>query len=1282
MQEKGQTNFFLITRKIILSFIFLTVFLLVAALTSWGQQVTGIAVHGPYSGQTILTWNEVDSPVTSYINQGQLEGLLQYGLTSTPVVTYNIYRSLSQIISVNALTPFATGVPQLTGWNYEYISNTDVNGCYNASSPAPLFVVDEGPGNMTPQSPVTPGTGVYANNPATAGQAYYAITVSTAGVENKTITVGQNSLASPVSETVGQGDPILQSITAETNWNYVAADTCYAYARWETFPNSSIASHPMNYALRVPQGTSFPAPLGINLHCWGACVNDPCFYPPNVGAASTTPPHLSMLVSSNEDPYDWWTGYHELYYSGSSSPSWATNGVVHDYSEQRMLSIYDWITANWNGGGKVDSTRGFIAGVSMGGSGTAMLMLRYPDRFAWAYSSVGVHIPLLSPTFEGSYAGVYGDPTWNVLYQSLTTTPHIRAFDYFDDTWFLANNPQQEIGYMCFANGKNDGAIGWNQSWLYLQAMKAAKIPFIFYWTQNGHSTRACGPYPSAANNMALDLQNNQSLPAFNNCSLDDDPGDGVCDGSGSGLNGGTHGAPVGAINGWLNWNPATIIDTAGSWQMDIGMVTAAQGLTWAANCTVDLTPRRLQHFSVSPAQCFNWTNTDLNSSTVVQSGTTAADANGHITITGLILKNQIANENRINIFPRPVCASPTNSPSPTMTYTAGPSQTGTATYSATPTTTQTTTITQTASATPTYTAGPSQTGTNTSTSTCTFTATAACVQFLADCKIAEVPNGNTNGKVVNPTVGFSGTVVINGTGSITFNPFEPVGSPTDGFFCGVGGVNNQSGYWNWSGAQVGNIFNPNGGDVIFYWKSYASLAQRNTDNRTGWCFGVTDDGTRTIWRIEVTPGGGFCTITWQANSTGANQVFDTTYTVNAGEIAKFRLSWTATTQTLYINDILIQTGATTAYTPSWGPSSQFNIGASAGDNGFSGWKACNDTVADLQVNATCAGNTNTPTLTATLTGTASPTATPTLTYTVGPSQTATATPTITTTGTATCTATVTASSSSTGTRTFTGTVTVTPSLTLTPSSTNTITQTPTSSTTATATQTSTQTLTPSQTLTATATPTRTNTATQSATFTQTLTSSQTYTITQTFTSTATPSQTYTFTQTATFTQTSTPSQTLTPSNTVTPSLTVTSSNTLTSSLTFTSSPTCSPTASAPLWIVQHVPYPNPVRDINGGMKIYIRMTDVPDRISFRIHTTAMRMIWASSVISPADSPWLQIEYDGGVALFTYTLPYNLKDMHNVALANGMYYYTITANTMSGKNSRQARVIGKFVITR
>ncbi len=52
-------------------------------------------------------------------------------------------------------------------------------------------------------------TGLYVHQPAKAGTAYYAVTVVAGGVENTRDTTDANSLAKPVQESVGPGEPIL-----------------------------------------------------------------------------------------------------------------------------------------------------------------------------------------------------------------------------------------------------------------------------------------------------------------------------------------------------------------------------------------------------------------------------------------------------------------------------------------------------------------------------------------------------------------------------------------------------------------------------------------------------------------------------------------------------------------------------------------------------------------------------------------------------------------------------------------------------------------------------------------------------------------------------------------------------------------------------------------------------------------------------------------------------------------------------------------------------------------
>ena len=69
----------------------------------------------------------------------------------------------------------------------------------------------------------------------------------------------------------------------------------YEMALWNRIAN----------VVAVPLNLKKPAPVGIHLHCWGASLNNGYgwWYKGDDG---------HILIASNQIPYDWWTGYHEL----------------------------------------------------------------------------------------------------------------------------------------------------------------------------------------------------------------------------------------------------------------------------------------------------------------------------------------------------------------------------------------------------------------------------------------------------------------------------------------------------------------------------------------------------------------------------------------------------------------------------------------------------------------------------------------------------------------------------------------------------------------------------------------------------------------------------------------------------------------------------------------------------------------------------------------------------------------------------------------------------------
>jgi pimeloyl-ACP methyl ester carboxylesterase len=558
------------------------------------------------AGQTFLTWQETAVPITHDAMTVQEFKETQARLEREQLVRYRIYRSTRPITSLKGLEPLAE-VPPLTCWNADY---------YGAG-PKPAdkmlrYVVEDG------KKPLPPGTGIYVHNPQRAERAYYAVTVSLNGEENTSVGAA-NTLQAPVEETVGPGLPVLQRSVKLQSFQHVERPTLHYYVRWETPPTSNVPGKPFDYVVAIPSTLAKPAPVGIHMHAWGGSLNNDYgwWYNAEKGA---------ILLASNQVPYDWWTGYHE--WLGTSRPlktkdDWA-KGVVRPYSQRRLLSFLDWMATEW----EVDLTRTFAAGNSMGGSGSLMLALRFPERIAWAISWVGVHVPGKSPQFKSSYEEVYGKPEWGVQFEDGTP-----VWDYFSDVWYLHRYPERDVGFITFSNGKNDGAIGWPQAVEFYRALQETRQPHLFVWGQEGHGQRATMPYAGGERVMPIAIRTNQSLPAFTHCSLDNNPGNGDPE----------TGDAAGQINFYLYWDTESIVDRADRWEMTVGLIDQAP----QDDATVDMTPRRRQQFKAQPGERLMWTNVSLGTKKTLQSGTIVVDKKGLVTLEKVLIGKK---KNRITI--------------------------------------------------------------------------------------------------------------------------------------------------------------------------------------------------------------------------------------------------------------------------------------------------------------------------------------------------------------------------------------------------------------------------------------------------------------------------------------------------------------------------------------------------------------------------------------------------------------------------------------------------------
>jgi len=560
-------------------------------------------------GQTILTFAEVDPPITDKaVTVGQFRAVKKKLSAAERKITYRIYRS------AEAITPATIGravlvdeIGPLTCWNDEYY------GVYpKKAKPAPRYAVEDG------KAPVAPGTGIYAHNPARAGRAWYAVTAVVNGAEDLD-RLDKGNTVGPVDETVGPGELVLQRTERPEQFMYHRKPTLRYYVRWEAPPRCNMPSRPFDYLVAVPDKPKWPAPMCMAFHCWGGSLNG------GYGWWYGRPPATSILISTNQIPYDWWTGYHEA--MGTWRP-WS-GGVVRSYSQKRFDAFSEWVCGNY----KIDRTRTIAGGNSMGGSGAPVYATHRAGDVAWVSAWVGVHIPAGTPHFKGSYELCYGRADWKLKHESGAT-----AFEHFDDAAWVRDHPQVSMPLICFGNGKDDGAIGWPQALEYFRALQQARQPHVFHWALGGHGVRATLVGPGASgSSMPLDVRTDQSLPAFTACSLDEDPGTGrklAKPAEHKGRDGRVRkdpydGDPQGHANRWLYWRTKDIVDDPARWEMTVALVDTAP----ADACTVNVTPRRLQRFAPKPGQAFSWTNVALAGGKTVQTGRAKADRWGLVTL-------------------------------------------------------------------------------------------------------------------------------------------------------------------------------------------------------------------------------------------------------------------------------------------------------------------------------------------------------------------------------------------------------------------------------------------------------------------------------------------------------------------------------------------------------------------------------------------------------------------------------------------------------------------------
>jgi hypothetical protein len=203
-------------------------------------------------------------------------------------------------------------------------------------------------------------------------------------------------------------------------------------------------------------------------------------------------------------------------------------------------------------------------------------------------------------------------------------------------------------------------------------------------------------------------------------------------------------------------------------------------------------------------------------------------------------------------------------------------------------------------------------------------------VLFLLHSDASEL-SGTSNGSTITPAVapsGLTGKVVVTSGGSVNFSPASAGGGVYFLNCCG----NTSNAYYKFTGSAVGNLFSMSGGRVSFYLRSRQSFAQRLQAGSFRMAFDVRDSNALNhLFYFMTETLAGRLVFSYQV---GASSFF---YYVPAGAedavfgsgvSRKVEIQWDGTKANLYLDNILVQSTAYQAKTPSWTSLSVFDIGA------------------------------------------------------------------------------------------------------------------------------------------------------------------------------------------------------------------------------------------------------------------------------------------------------------------------------------------------------------------
>ena len=561
------------------------------------------------AGQTFLTWKEVDPLLSAEkATWGEIRDRLA---KAADAFTYRIYTHSRPIDAATfASATFLAEVAPLSCWNVngrnmEYligqamIQSDEMGELARGHNhemytwgmnhprmdryPVQRLVIDAKVG------PLPPGSGLYVHTPAAPGKRYYAVVSCRGGIENTVDFSAANSLAKPLAEAVGPGEPVHQG---EGLWGpyFDYPGRRQVYVQWVGPPLSPLPSMYFNWSVLVPPkarpgrpGVKEGQKLPVELY----------FHSGNFSYAK--PRQKFVLHSVQIAPHDWpasgWYGYNDAFGTLKSYRS----GTVSNHTQRRIIAFLDWAQKQFG----LDEERILLPG----SDGAALLALNYPEKFSYVLINKFENAALFSPDRFL--------PAWGPKSPDIKDDKGRAEWGWamLDDV-VLAQRKRDLPLFFCrgyswgpfvrgFARGKGR----------FYTAMRKANQPIVADWTWASGQLVKPNRYTGAWRGM--DITRTTPMPAFANCSLDSNKeGDGQ-------------------TNFRLGWKDLTDGPDA------VSVVISSH-----RDATLDLAFRRLQKFRVRPGQKLLWEATSAQprrgEKPSPQSGSVTVDADGVFVVKGL----------------------------------------------------------------------------------------------------------------------------------------------------------------------------------------------------------------------------------------------------------------------------------------------------------------------------------------------------------------------------------------------------------------------------------------------------------------------------------------------------------------------------------------------------------------------------------------------------------------------------------------------------------------------